>query len=118
MAMLADHPIEDLRERIEQEYGCTWADLTNQETRRFWIIAAWVARDGGCDGEHGDDSQFAREGGGGAAMKCDSCGSYEATTRRDQHELCTGCAHMVDEHGATVRIDAHMPDPCDEWETP
>ena len=51
-------------------------------------------------------------------MKCDSCGSYEATTRRDQHELCTGCAHMVDEHGATVRIDAHMPDPCDEWETP
>jgi len=38
------------------------------------------------------------------APSCACCGSYPAT---DDSDLCTGCAHAIEAHGAT-RADAHM----------
>jgi len=38
------------------------------------------------------------------ALSCSSCGSYPPT---DDSDLCPGCAHAIEAHGAT-RADAHM----------
>jgi hypothetical protein len=44
---------------------------------------------------------------------CASCHSYLARTTRLGAQVCLGCAHNIDHHGARL-FDAFAADPCEE----